>query len=86
LKDIEQNYDTAKLKAQDVAVILTFGGQATISVFDLEMVVMSLLTDPTLMQPKNIAHSYDLFTSKCEGNNTDDRYGEIYTKDAWEPA
>ncbi len=47
---------------------------------------MSLLTDPTLMQPKNIAHSYDMFTSKCEGNNTDDHYGEIHTGDAWEPA
>ncbi len=38
------------------------------------------------MQPKNIAHGYDLFTGKCEGNNTDDRYGEIHTGDAWEPA
>ncbi len=45
---------------------------------------MSLLTDPTLMQPKNIAHGYDLFTGKCEGKNTDDRYGEIHTGDAWE--
>ena len=48
--------------------------------------IMSLLTDPTLMQPKNIAHGYDLFTGKCEGNNTDDRYGGIHTGDAWEPA
>jgi hypothetical protein len=78
--------DTAKLKPQDVDVYLTFGGHATISVFDLETVIMSLLTDPTLMQPKNIAHGYDLFTGKCEGNNTDDRYGEIHTGDAWKPA
>jgi hypothetical protein len=28
--------------------------------------IMSLLTDSTLMQPKNIAHGYDLFTGKCE--------------------
>ncbi len=47
---------------------------------------MSLLTDPTLMQPKNIAQGYDLFTGKCERNNTDDSYGEIQTGDAWEPA
>ncbi len=47
---------------------------------------MSLLTDPTLMQPKDIAHSYDLFTDKCEGNNTSDRYGEIHTGDVWECA
>jgi hypothetical protein len=78
--------DMAKLKPQDVDVYLTFGGQASIFVFDLETMIMSLLTDPALMQPKNIAHGYDLFTGKCEGNNTDDRYGEIHTGDAWEPA
>ncbi len=47
---------------------------------------MSLITDPILMQPKNIAKGYDLLTGKCEGNNTEDRYGEIHTGDAWEPA
>jgi hypothetical protein len=78
--------DTAKLKPQDIDVNLTFGGQATISVFDLEMMIMPLITDPILMQPKNIAKDYDLFTDKCEGNNTEDRYGEIHTGDAWEPA
>ncbi len=62
LKDLEWNMDTTKLKPQDVDVNLTFGGQATISVFYLEMMIMSLLTDPTLMQPKNIAQGYDLFT------------------------
>jgi hypothetical protein len=66
--------DTSKLKPQDVDVNLTHGGQATISVFDLETMIMSLLTDPTLMQPKHIAHVYDLFTGKCEGNNTDNCY------------
>jgi hypothetical protein len=48
--------------------------------------IITLLTGPTLMQPKNIAHGYDLFTGKCEGNNTDDCYEEIQTGDAWEPA
>ncbi len=86
LKDLKQNMDTAKLKPQDVDINLTFGSQATIPVFDLETMTMSLLTDATLMQPKSIAHGYDLFTGKCEGNNTDDRYGEIHTGDAWEPA
>ena len=38
------------------------------------------------MKPKNIAHSYNLFIGKCVGNNTDDRYEEIHTGDAWEPA
>jgi hypothetical protein len=86
LKDLEWNMDTAKLKPQDVDVNLMFGGQATISVLDLKTMIMSLLTYPTLMQPKNVAQGYDLFTGKCEGNNTDDRYGEIHTGYAWEPA
>jgi hypothetical protein len=55
LKDLERNMDTSKLKLQDVDVNLTFGGQATTSVFDLETMIMSSLTDPTLMQPKYIA-------------------------------
>jgi hypothetical protein len=86
LKDLEWNIDTAKLKPQDVHVNLTFGGKVTISVFDLESMIMSLLSDPTLMQPKNIAQGYDLFTGKCNGTNTDHSYGEIHTGDAWEPA
>ncbi len=86
MKDLERNMDTSKLKPQDVDVNLTYDGQATISVFDLEIMIISLITDPTLMQPKKIALGYDLFTGKCEGNNTDDHYGEIHTGDAWEPA
>ncbi len=86
MKDLERNMDASKLKPQDVDVNLTFRGQATISVFDLETMIMSLLIDPTLMQPKSTAHCYDLLTNKCEGNNKDDRYGEIHTEDAWEAA
>jgi hypothetical protein len=41
LKDLERNMDMSKLKPQDVDVNLTFGGQATISAFDLEAMIMS---------------------------------------------
>ncbi len=67
LKDLERNMDTSKLKPQDVDVNLTFGRQATIYVFGLETMIISLLTDPTLMQPKNIAHVNDLFTASVKG-------------------
>jgi hypothetical protein len=52
LKDLEQNMDTAKLKPRDIDINLTFGGQATISVFDLEAMIMSLIIASILMQPK----------------------------------
>ncbi len=63
---------------------LTFRGKTTVSIFDLEMIIMSLLSDSKLMQPKNIAPGYDIFTGKSVG--CEDQYGEIHTGDAWEPA
>jgi hypothetical protein len=77
--------ETSKLRPKDVVVDLTFGGQANVSIFDLETMIMSLLTDPTLMQPKNIAPGYDIFTGRSVGCQ-DGRYGKIHTGDAWEPA
>jgi hypothetical protein len=41
LKDLERNMDTAKLKPKDVVVDLTLSGQATVSIFDLETMIMS---------------------------------------------
>jgi hypothetical protein len=43
-------------------VDLTFGVQATVSIFDLETMIMSLLSDSKLMQPKDIAPGYGIFT------------------------
>ncbi len=81
LKDLEMNMETSKLRPKDVVVDLTFGGQATVSIFDLETLKLSLLTDPTLMQPKNIAPGYNIFTGRSVGCQ-DGRYGKIHTGDA----
>jgi hypothetical protein len=56
--------DTAKLSPEDVVVDETFCRQMTVSMFDLETMIMSLLTDSTIMQPKNIAPGSDVFTEK----------------------
>ncbi len=84
LKHLERNIDTAKLRPKDIVVDLTFGGQATVSIFDLETMIMSLLSDSRLMQPKNMAPGYDVFTGKSVGCEV--RYVEIHTGDSWEPA
>ncbi len=60
------------------------GGQANVVVFNLEVMILSLLLDENLMHPNNIAEGYDIFTGK--GSEPDDFYGEIHTGDAWEPA
>jgi hypothetical protein len=85
LKDTKKNMETAKLRPKDILVDLIFGGQATVSIFELETMIMSLLTDPTLMHPKNIAPGYNIFTGKSVGCQ-DGRYGKIHREDAWEPA
>jgi hypothetical protein len=46
---------------------------------------MSLLTDSTLMHPKNISHGYEIFTGKSVGCQ-EDCYDKIHTGDAWEAA
>ncbi len=56
--------ETAKLRPKDIVLDLSFGGKTTVSIFDLETMVMSVLTDLMLMQPKNIAPGYDIFTGK----------------------
>ncbi len=45
---------------------------------------MSLLLDKSIMHPDNIAQGYDLVASEPIGPN--EKYGEIHTGDAWEPA
>jgi hypothetical protein len=45
---------------------------------------MSLLLDKSIMHPDNITLGYDLLTGKPIGLN--DKYGEIHTGDASEPA
>ena len=57
---------------------------ASVAVYDLKAMIMSLLTDKRLMNPENIAPGYDLFTGKLVGDVH--HLGEIHTGDAWEPA
>jgi hypothetical protein len=76
--------ETTKLRPKDIVVDLTFRGKATVSMFNLETIIMFLLADPTLMHPKNIDPGYDIFTGKSVGCQ-DGCYGKIHMGDAWEP-
>ena len=84
LKKIERNLDTNQLKPIDHIINLSGGAQATISVFNLKAMILSLLLDDNLMTPENLAQGYDIFTGTS--SQPDDVYGEIHTGDAWEPA
>jgi hypothetical protein len=84
LSKLEKSLDVSKLKHKDIEVKLSSGGAASVAVYDLEAMIMSLLTDERLMKPENIAEGYDLFTGKSVVEV--DHLGEIHTGAAWEPA
>jgi hypothetical protein len=61
---LERTMDTSSLKHDDVVVNLSSGTAANVSVFNLEAMLMPMLTDDQIMNPKNIAQGYNLFTGK----------------------
>ena len=52
---LEKSLEVSKLKHRDVKVKLSSGGVASVAVFDLEAMIMSLLTDKRLMSMENFA-------------------------------
>ena len=87
INKVEESFKTTGLKPKHENVTLSDGSKATISLFDIEYMILSLLTDESLMQDKNIAEGYNIFTGKADENNPhNDHYGEVHTGDAWKPA
>ena len=65
-------------------VTLSDGTEATVSLFDIEHMILSLLSDESLMKDENLAPGYDIFTGDVDENHTHNQnYGEIHTGDAW---
>ena len=81
---LEKSFASKGLRPKDVNVKLTGGNEATVSTFDVEAMILSLLHDEELMKEENLAPGYDLHTGKSVGDES--HYGEIHTGDAWEPA
>jgi hypothetical protein len=47
--------------------------------------VISLLSDPSLMNEKNFAEGYNVLTCKVDNHPANNKYGEVHTGDAWLP-
>ena len=84
INDLEESFETKGMRPEDVPVKLASGAEATVAVFNLEKMILSLLHDESLMKPENLAEGYDIFTGKSTQPET--HYGEIHTGDAWEEA
>jgi hypothetical protein len=48
--------------------------------------IISLLTDPSVMNEKNFAEGYYLLTGEVDNHPANNKYGEVHTGGAWLPA
>ena len=84
IKSMEKRMKCESMRPRDVDVRMSNGEEATMSVFNMEAMILSLLQDPELMKEENLVSNYDLYTGKPTSPVT--HYGEIHTGEAWEPA
>ena len=69
-----------KLKPQHQHVKLSDGSITTISTFDIEQMILSLITDDSLVSKESIAEGYDLHTGRVDSEcKMKKRYREIHT-------
>jgi hypothetical protein len=48
--------------------------------------IISLLSDPSVMNKTNLAEGYNVLTGKVDNHPANNKYGEIHTADSWLPA
>jgi hypothetical protein len=48
--------------------------------------IISLLSDPRVMNKKNFAEGYNVLTGDVDNHPANNKYGEVHTGDAWLPA
>ena len=87
MKKVETDFKTTGLKPKHVPVTLEDGSKATVSLFDVEFMILSLLTDESLMKDENLCPGYDIFTGEVSHDHPcNQNYGEVHTGDAWHGA
>jgi hypothetical protein len=87
LRYMEGSHRTHLLWPTNCNVTLHNGKTVTVPVFDMEELLISILTDKTLMSNTNFAEGYNVLTGDVNNNNPcNQKYGEVHTGDAWIPA
>jgi hypothetical protein len=57
----------------------------TVPVFDTKHMIISLLTDPSVMNEMNFAEGYNVLTGEVDDHPANKKYGEVHTGGAWLP-
>jgi hypothetical protein len=58
----------------------------TFLVYDTKHMIISLLSDPSVMNKKNFSEGYNVLTGKVDNHPANNKYGEVHTGNACFPA
>ena len=87
LRLIESMYNTQSSRPSNRTVKRHNNTLVTVPVFDIKAMIISLLSDNSLMDKNNFAEGYNIFNGDVDENNpSNSKYGEVHTGDAWLPA
>ena len=80
---LEEIFETKNFRPTYGTVRLHNDVMATVPVFDMRAMILSIVHDDTLMKNENFAEGLDIFTGHVDNNcEANDLYGEIHTGDA----
>jgi hypothetical protein len=84
LRSIEKTHRTQGLRPYHGTVQLHNDTSVTVPVFDTKQMIISMLTDPSLMNTTNFAEGYNVLTGDVSVDHpSNHKYGEVHTGDSW---
>lgn len=87
LKCVDEVFNTSAMRPTYGTIHLYDGALATVPVYDMKTMILSILHDNTLMRTENFAPGLDIFTRNVDDDCDANKYfREIHTGDAWLPA
>ena len=82
LHSIAHGHNGYRLRPTNVNVRLHDNSRVTVPIFYIKEMIISLLTDNSLIKETNFAEGYNVLTGKVDIN----KLGKFHTGDAWVPA
>ncbi len=86
LTSTQKTLNSKALRPSNGTVRLHSNTLVTVPVFDTKHMIISLLSDPSVMNDQKFAEGYNVLTGKVDNHPANNKYGEVHTVDAQIPA
>jgi hypothetical protein len=86
LTSTQKTLNSKALQPINGTVRLHDNSLVTFPVFDTKHMIISILSNPSVMNEKNFAEGHNVSTGKFDNHPANNKYGEVHTGDAWLPA